>query len=296
MNKNYTILVLSAITVGSLAFTKISKDEILSKYNAKFSHVKNSGGAPSGKSGAPGESNCTDCHSGTVQDGTGINELGLLNSNQDFVTEYTPGETYTVAISTESATKRGFQASPRIVSSNAMAGTSTGIAFVSNVQNANNQQYINHNSSSNTLPNGWLFTWTAPATDVGDVRFYLATNVTNSNNANSGDVIRTSQHTFSPAQSSASLKEEAKNIDLAVGYLSQSQSLLLNFTSLFEGSGYINLIDMSGKSVFSKRINSVKIGANEETVELPKNLNEGLYVVNFFVNNNSVKKKIMITK
>lgn len=295
MKKNYFFIMLAATTIGGLAFTNMTKEFKISKYAASNSH-KNASGGPSGKSGAPGETTCTDCHSGAVQDGTGINQVAMLDANQNMVTEYTPGQTYTIAIATEAATKRGFQMSPRILSNNAQAGTSTGMQFVSTVQSANNQQYINHNSTSNTSSSGWLFTWTAPATDVGDVRFYLATNITNNQGNTGGDVIRTSQHTFSAAASSASISEQTKTINLAVGFVKQNNALELNYSSLQAGSGYLNLVDMSGKSVHSTKINTVNVGENHETVFLPSDLKEGIYIVNFFVNNNSVSKKIMITK
>lgn len=295
MKKNYFFVLLGAATIGGLAFTSMSKEIKIGKYAASNSH-KNASGPPAGKTGAPGESSCTDCHSGSVQDGTGINQVAMLDANQTMVTEYTPGQTYTIAIATEAATKRGFQMSPRILSSNAQAGTSTGMQFVSTVQSSNNQQYINHNATSNTSSSGWLFTWTAPATDVGDVRFYLATNITNNSGSSAGDVIRTSQHTFSPVASSASVSENTKTVNLAVGFVKQNNALELNYSSLQAGSGYLNLVDMSGKSVHSVKINTVNVGENHETVFLPSNLNEGIYIVNFFVNNNSVSKKIMITK
>lgn len=295
MKKNYFFIAISVIGIGAISFTKLNNQQIYSKYAVLKSH-KNSGGGPGGKSGAPGEGNCTDCHSGAVQDGTGINELGLFDSNQNPVTEYTPGETYTVGITTEAATKRGFQVSPRIVSSNTQAGTSTGVQFISSVQSSGGQQYINHNSTSNTSASGWLFNWTAPSTDVGDVRFYLVTNVTNNNSSTSGDVIRTSQHTFSAAASSASVKENSKTFELAVGYVKSNHSLNVNFNSLQAGSGFLNLVDLSGKSVHTARVNKVVVGENNETFFLPSELKEGIYIVNFFVNNNSVSKKIMISK
>ncbi|MFN5415828.1 MAG: choice-of-anchor V domain-containing protein [Flavobacteriia bacterium] len=295
MKKNYLFIMLAATTLGGLAFTNMSKELKISKYAVSNSH-KNSNGGPAGKSGAPGESTCTDCHSGSVQDGAGINQLGLFDANQNAVTEYTPGETYTVGITTEAASKRGFQVTPRILSSNAQAGTSTGISFVSSVQSQGNQQYINHNSTSNTSASGWLFTWTAPATDVGDVRFYLATNITNNQGNTGGDVIRTSQHTFSAAASSASISEQTKTLNLAVGFVKQNNALELNYSSLQAGSGFLNLVDMSGKSVHTTKINTVNVGENHETVFLPSDLKEGIYIVNFFVNNNSVSKKIMISK
>jgi len=296
MKKSYFFVLVAATAIGGLAFTKMSKSNIaLGKYVYNNSH-KNSAGPPSGRSGAPGESNCTECHSGSVQDGTGINQLVLLDANSTPVTEYTPGATYTVAISTETAAKRGFQVSPRILSNNTKAGNSVGITGSSSLQSANNQHYINHNATSNTASAGWAFTWTAPSTDVGDVCFYLVTNKTNSNSASSGDVIRTSQHTFSAAASTADVKEATKGSAFSVAFNAVSNTLKLDFNAKESNGFYINLVDMSGKSVLYKKLNDVKIGDNSQNVILPEDLNAGIYVVNFFENNNSSSKKIYIAK
>jgi len=82
----------------------------------------NGGGAPAGRSGAPGEQNCTACHSGSVLNGNNENVLTLLNGGNP-VTNYTPGQTYTVSLSMSSnPTKKGFQ-STALDANNIMAGS-----------------------------------------------------------------------------------------------------------------------------------------------------------------------------
>src|SRR3990167_6252255 len=66
----------------------------------KKSHVADNSGAVAGKTGAPGENNCTQCHTGTAQSGVGVNTV-VMTEGADVVTDYTPGTVYNVARSEE---------------------------------------------------------------------------------------------------------------------------------------------------------------------------------------------------
>ena len=91
-----TLLLTVAITsVGLLSFQRFNSWEI-EKYFNKNGH-KNASGSPTGKTGAPGEQNCTGCHGGTALDGSNENVLTVLNGLNP-VTTYIPGQTYTIAL------------------------------------------------------------------------------------------------------------------------------------------------------------------------------------------------------
>ncbi|MFM7682216.1 MAG: choice-of-anchor V domain-containing protein, partial [Bacteroidota bacterium] len=139
----------------------------------------NSGGVAAGKTGAPGEQNCTQCHSGNTQDGSNENVLTLLDGTTP-VTTYSPGQQYTVTLSMSSnPVKKGFQATA-LTSANAMAGIFTGQSGNTSI-NGSSKKYANHTSTSNTSSSApiWTWTWTAPASGTGDVKFYVATNKAN---------------------------------------------------------------------------------------------------------------------
>ena len=139
-----------------------------------------------GLTGAPGDGNCTSCHSGSpITTGTahdGITLTGLP------VGGYAPGATYTLTYSGGSAatSKNGFQLLP-LSSTNAMAGSFTAgtgqIAMVSG-----SKTYIGH-TVSGTSSTSWSFSWTAPNPAVGTVTFYTTLNATNSSNGTTGDVV-----------------------------------------------------------------------------------------------------------
>ena len=53
-----------------------------SKNNLEMVYApSNSGGAGAGKTGAPGESNCTQCHAGSAQDGSNENTLTVMDGS-----------------------------------------------------------------------------------------------------------------------------------------------------------------------------------------------------------------------
>ena len=76
-----------------VAFTMIS---FVCIYAGLFADqaVANKAGAPPGTTGAPGEDNCTKCHSGTVNSGTGSVSVDFNSGG----TSYEINKTYTINI------------------------------------------------------------------------------------------------------------------------------------------------------------------------------------------------------
>jgi hypothetical protein len=288
MKKNYIIPVF-ILAVGGLS---LQHSETFSYSNLHAE--KNSGGAAPGRTGAPGESNCTACHTGSVLDGSNENVLTVLNGTTP-VTEYTPGSTYTVSlVMSSNPAKKGFQ-STALDATDAMAGSFT--AGVNTTVNGSSKKYANHNSTSNTSANpAWIWTWTAPLTNVGDVTFYVASNKANNNNNNGGDQIYLSQHTIS-APSGAGVEESSAPVNgLSLGYDPVNNKLNFKFNTLITGEMTINLLDINGRSVFKSEIGTSLIGKNQQTIALPSELTNGVYIVHLLVNNNTTSGKIMITR
>lgn len=293
MKKNYIIPTLAIATMISLAASNTSQ---LNTVATKFekSHRLNSSGAPAGRTGAPGELNCTACHAGSVQNGNAINSVTLINGAGQEVTSFFPDSVYTVRFNiSQAASKRGFQLVALNVIGNTQAGVITGNAAGGTIRvTSGGKQYINHIGSSTGFTAGWTFTWQAPA-DVENVRFYAASNVTNNNGGDSGDQIFTSQHNFSK-DATASIQQNAPIDGFTVAHQASINALVLNFNANQAGNGHLNLIDMQGKSVFNTQLGAIKSGQQKETVLLPKELNSGIYFVHLFVDNHSVTKKIQI--
>lgn len=294
MKKNYFIFSVAALALGFISFQRTGNVEV-EKFLAKNQH-KNANGAQSAKTGAPGENNCTQCHTGTPPQSGATENTFVLLSGFTPVTSYTPGATYNVSLSMASApAKKGFQATA-LSSSDVMAGTFTGqVVGGTSVSSSGGRQYANHTSASNTSSNmTWLWTWTAPATNVGDVTFYVATNAANNNTANTGDVIYLSQHIVG---STAGIDEnESVNSNFVAGYNAETNAVKIDFTSLNAGEMFFNLVDMNGRSVFTYELGNAQIGKNTTSVKLPNDLKNGVYFVNVFVNNTPMSAKIQVQK
>lgn len=274
------------ISLGIFAF----RSELTDKKGFHKSPI-NSGGAGAGKTGAPGEQNCTACHAGTVQDGAIENILTILDGNIP-VTTYTPGQQYTVAlVMSSNPAKKGFQATA-LSSTNAMAGNFTGVAGNTSI-NGTTKKYANHTSTSNASTTlSWTWTWTAPAAGTGNVTFYVASNKADNNGNNNGDVIYLSQHVFSEA-SSAGIEGLSFNNNVIIGVDNQSEKVTISYELNQMSKMSINITDLNGKSVYKKNTMVGQIGNNKVDVSTD-DLKSGVYVVNFFIDNKPFSKKILV--
>lgn len=278
-----------ALTFGMLSF----RTTHLSGFQAA---PQDNNGPAGGKTGAPGEQNCTSCHSGTAQSGTNENLL-VINDDLGFgITQYTPGATYTVNLTMASnPAKKGFQVTA-LNGANAMAGnfvagsnTQLKTATISGGQ----RKYATHKSSSNTsATQTWNWTWQAPATSEGAVTFYVATNKANNNNNDNGDVIYLSQYIF--VNDDASVNETQVENKFEVGYGVEKEELVISFSTLSIVPTSLNLVDLQGKSVWSKKLENASVGQNKEFVAVPKHIPNGMYVVHFFLGNKAYSAPVSI--
>lgn len=289
MKKNYALfLVITGATIFT-AFQGASK-----KYTQVHKPVFGSGGSGLGaRTGAPGEGNCTACHAGSTQDGASENQF-VMKYNGSPVTSYIAGETYTLELAMASdPAKKGFEATV-FDATNAFVGSFTSGASTQ-VFTINSKNYASHKSSSNTSSTPtWSWTWTAPANDVGDVTFYIASNKANNNGSTSGDVIYLSQHTFNSETGIKELKK--KTNDFKVGYSAKNNELVISFSANNASEFALNLVDLSGKSVFTSQFKK-SFGENQKVVvPLTDEIGEGMYVVHLFADNYPMSANVMITK
>jgi hypothetical protein len=297
MKKNYLIV---GVVMASLGFFAFQSDNVMkeSVLVAKASHLLQSAGGQNGFTGAPLEANCTSCHVGQTQDGSSENTLSVVNASFQPVTSYTPGDTYTVSLQmTSNPTKKGFSATALDAAADMPAGSFVG-SGIGGTQafSANGRSYVSHTASSNTdATTLWAWTWTAPATNVGDVVFYVASNAANNNGANTGDVIYLSQHTIGSV-ADIDEQEAVAETSFNAGYSAEANKVVIDFTSLTSGAMFFNLVDMNGKSVYSKPMADAMIGQNKHSVALPSSIENGMYVVNFFVGNKAMSANILVQR
>ena len=295
MKRLYILPGLALFAAGIFAFQSSNSAGKIEKFQ-KSAHVFAGGGQP-GLTGAPGESNCTACHAGSVLDGTTENQFTLVDAGFSPVGAYIPGASYTATLQMSSnPAKKGFSSTTLDNATNSMAGSLTGmiIGGTQEFQNAAmTRDYVSHQSTSNTSTTAlWSWTWDAPASDVGDVTFYIATNLANDNGLNTGDEIYLSEHVIN---SSAGIEEVDDNLSqFTAGFDVEGNKVVLNFTSMIAGDMFFNLVELNGKSVFTKDMEKSLIGENKHNVSLPEEIENGIYVVNFFVGNRAMSAKIMV--
>lgn len=153
-----------------------------------------SSGPPPSNTGAPGETNCTQCHSGTLNASGGSVTISGLPAS------YTPGTRYnlTVTVSRSDRSRWGFQATA-LTDDGSAAGTfetvDANTQKVTGSVQGKTRNYIQHTNTGTrrgtTGSASFNFVWVAPSTDVGQVTFYVIGNAANNNGSSSGDNIYT---------------------------------------------------------------------------------------------------------
>ncbi len=152
-------------------------------------------GPPTGYTGAPGERNCTDCHAGAVNSGGGSVTIGGVPQS------YQPGQQYTLTVTVQQGgrSRFGFEMTAIDAGGNG-AGAFSPLGSDTQTDTADNRPYISHTASGTNGNNNrvWQVRWTAPATNVGIVRFYVAGNAANNNGQQTGDNIYTTNTVSDP--------------------------------------------------------------------------------------------------
>lgn len=291
MTKNYIYIGLLAASGLLLSFAGNRSVQTVKNFSKNY-HTLYQAGSPGGRTGAPGDGVCTQCHSGTVQSGSGFNNVTLTHAGTP-VTEYEPGTTYEVMVSMATTNaKNGFEI-VALNPNNTVAGTwAITDATHTKTITSGGKSRVTHKLAGTSLTS-WTFNWTSPATNVGSVTFYLATNQTNSSSGTDGDVIRTSQHVFG---SQAGVEEASAKLETQIGYQASTNSLNIHLNSKFDGDGFVNLVDMNGKSVFTEKLGNVNAGESAHSIRLDNELNSGIYMVNVSVDNNMTMKRVFISK
>jgi hypothetical protein len=148
---------------------------------------------PAGKTGAPDEGLCSECHnSNVVNDGLGSVAIGGVPM------AYTPSQTYTltVAVQHSGQIRWGFELTVLKNSDSTGVGALANTTLLTATQNASGRTYVSHSRLSgqdgtflNFTSGAWTFDWTAPAAGEGTVTFYAAGNAANGDNSPLGDFI-----------------------------------------------------------------------------------------------------------
>ncbi|MCB9332431.1 MAG: T9SS type A sorting domain-containing protein [Lewinellaceae bacterium] len=151
--------------------------------------LANATNPPTGKSGAPFDGHCNECHGGGNPNGFGgqVDVSGLPSTIE-------PNTTYplTITLTPTAGTpiRGGFQLVV-VDGNNSNAGDLTAGNAQSGTEFFNGREYLEHRGAKNFTgggPASWTFTWKSPITAANNsIGFYFIGNFTNGNNQDSGD-------------------------------------------------------------------------------------------------------------
>ena len=155
-------------------------------------------GPDAGYTNAPGDiGNCVFCHDTYHEANVGSGSVRVEGGPINGV--YQPGQQYTLTVTAQQGSRQryGFQLTAVDLNGN-RGGTLSGISSDTQVNpetGAGGRQYIEH-TEVGTTPTGagsrtWQIRWTAPATDIGTVRYFVAGNCANGDGTNQNDYIYT---------------------------------------------------------------------------------------------------------
>jgi hypothetical protein len=165
--------------------------------------MANSGNPPTGRTGAPFDGNCSDCHGGNNPNGyDGTVTIGGLPATIEGGTTYSLSLTMTPTAG--NPIRGGFQL-VAVDGGNTNAGDLISLNAETGTDNLLGREYIEHRGPKNFggAPITWNFDWTAPANAAGDeIRFYYIGNFCNGSGS-SGD-FPLAASAFVPFQPSAS--------------------------------------------------------------------------------------------
>ena len=258
-------------------------DKISTYHNDGIESVNYSGNPPSAKTGAPGDGNCTDCHSGSTLSGDGV-----ISFNVSGGPGYIPGNTYPITISTTGGSKNGFQMTILDASNNQAGSFSAGAG--SSVTSSGGRQYIRHSTSSGIT--SWTFDWTAPDADAGELTAYYAMTKANSNGGTSGDNVYLG-NTAIPLEG-ASIHENALDKAFKIYFNGQTRELNLSYALLEESKVALNIQDLSGRLVEYYDFGNQPTGDYQELVPVTQVQSEGVYILSLFINNQVFNRKVLL--
>lgn len=163
--------------------------------------LANNGNPPNGRTGAPFDGHCANCHGGSNPGGfNGDVSIDGISGNVEANTVYPM--TITLTPTAGSPVRGGFQLVV-VDGNNANCGNLAAANGQSGTEFFGGREYLDHRSAKNFTGGGpvtWNFTWTSPVSMTNNtVRFYFIGNFTNGNNNDSGDfaIAELAGYTFS---------------------------------------------------------------------------------------------------
>lgn len=240
-----------------------------------------------GRTGSPGESTCTGCHTGSpLNDGTG----SVVISSPDLGTtwEYMTGDTYTINVTVSRLGNPlfgfGFESlTGTTPAQNAgtllVTNSSTHIlsATVSTVSRKNMVHTFNGGVAQDSKT--FTFKWIAPTTNVGNVTFYCTGNAADASTTKFGDHIYSTTQVVTPAFGAGISDNPVTKGDFSVFPNPASENIFVNYNCPLGQQVDFTLLTLDGKSVGAPFTFDGTGAATTSALNLPSDLAKGVYLL-----------------
>lgn len=272
MKKKFTLVLSMLLMVG-----------LVYDYNYRTVH-SNSGSAPAGRTGSPGDGiSCnTGCHGGQPGTPSGSESVSLTGLPSG---GYVAGQTYdlTLTMSDPSAARWGFQLIVEDASQN-----SAGTFVLGSGTTVVGSDYLTHSPAVTASGSAsWDFQWTAPASGSGELGFYYAGLFANNDFNNTGDVTVNGSEMLSEASGVGI--SEAELAALSV-YPNPVIDEIHVAAKDVDEEIMITLFNVEGKKVIEQSYEPGDI-----TIDVAsKSLNSGIYFLQMEADGNTTVKKLLV--
>ncbi len=234
MNKIYLFLVF----VSSLLFVSYSSNP------------------PTGKTGAPGDGKCSDCHNG----GTFTGNLSISNLPDTIIAN----KKYTISLNVNSkANKSGFEMLVLDGKNNSLGSFIANAEVGSRIDNGKNYAAHKNPKAFIAEKTSWTFDWTAPAKVTNDsLIFYYTSNLVNGTGNTTGDnPIFGKKKVILKSATNIYTDKSIAEIDF---WSTQGK---INFQNI-PMECYMKIIDLDGRIEFDSRLNE-----GENFIQIPSKIN-----------------------
>ena len=256
-----------------------------------------SSGGKAGYTGSPSESNCTACHSGTVNSGGGS---VAITSSPLLTTGYVPGTVYTITVTVAQTGSTLFGLDVEaLLASGANGGTlaitnSSLTKLLTKTVGGNSRNNVVQTGNNNVGPNtqAFSFSWTAPASGSGLITFYASGMA--ADNTGGTDLDQTYTTSLAVSESTVGISETSANSAFAIYPNPVKGNLNVNYSITTDSKVQISVYSLDGKKVASLSEKNQTAGTYSEQFNVKDVLTKGIYVVELKINDVPTLEKIAV--
>lgn len=250
-----------------------------------------------GYNNSPGEGNCTSCHASYPLNSGGGTVYVTSNLTNG---KYTPGQTYTMNVVVKRMGMGLFAFGAEILTGVNNAGTliiTNGVKTQLKTKTVSGvvRNNVVHQLDGGLAPDSAVFSfdWTAPATNIGDVKVYFTGMACDADQSFDGDYVYVDSLLI-PYNSPSSINELAGDFSLSV--YPNPVTDVVNMNYHLEKSSIVKaqLVSVDGKLAQTLFNEKQQAGDISKSIKLQNGIAKGNYLIEVYSDNGKVVKKIVV--